>query len=725
MGACARALVLLAALALPQLAAAACPLGQYASATAVRNLCPFKDGLARIEVGQLWGFVDPAGQVAIAPRFDYVEDFSEGYAVAWAGDFKGLIDRRGNWVVPARFTSLGRVEGGLAAASLPYRDGDGGRAGYIDPAGKWAIAPTYDTTNDFVGALAMVASRGAYMFIDRKGSVLKRMPGEVRITLHDNPAPLVHATTRDATLLVHLDGRRLPLPEGADPGTYWKQHLVAMKEVDHEDHMAELKGLVDMHGKWVVPPSFAELKPYFGKLAIASAEKLGPDGQQVFGLVDKYGQFVAPPAYVNIARERDGSFRARRALDATRVDHLDPNGKLRSTRICPKGGADRRCNDFVDDGPRERVALRTAVGLTPTKRGSYWGLRDRHGRWSTPPTLPAAPRPFFRKRKLIGWTVAIDKFEYDKRGLDLIRWLGPRGNLVAGKAGQYPVRYDRASNTLIVTQDDRYDSVVSVDGAQRIGPMYAALKALGDGWFVAEARTLHGLIDQRGEWRIAPRAFDMSIDFGFRNGGARPYMWQHKGGDRELMDLNGKISTRAAPRELRVDEPSASWWADNGFKEPGHTSFRDFTFKTRVRVPGEALANEFSEGVIGFTPSDPALAGQIGLIDDTGRTLGLYRHESIEPMRDGMAITGVLVSPERTRYGYLDRAGKLTIPARFDAAGDFARGRATVFVDNTLALIDKTGRVLLQGGWLCGKEKPAILDGRNNVIWPPGATVCP
>lgn len=135
--------------------------------------------------------------------------------------------------------------------------------------------------------------------------------------------------------------------------------------------------------------------------------------------------------------------------------------------------------------------------------------------------------------------------------------------------------------------------------------------------------------------------------------------------------------------------------------------------------------------MIGYAPSDPKLSGYTGLADDRGRTLALYRHAALDAMHDGMALTRVPrampagdVADERAvlHEGYIDRAGKLALPPQYTQAGDFAQGRATVVAGKRLALIDKSGKVLLQGAWMCGTRQPVLLDGANKVVWPQGAS---
>jgi hypothetical protein len=201
------------------------------------------------------------------------------------------------------------------------------------------------------------------------------------------------------------------------------------------------------------------------------------------------------------------------------------------------------------------------------------------------------------------------------------------------------------------------------------------------------------------------------------------------------MDRNGRISTRAAPLELPVTEPSAWWWTEDALPsrrthEASQPSiFYGFNFKARVRLPGSATQPSFSEGVIAFTPALGKYKGKVALADEHGTVLGRYDFAAIRPMRDGMAVASKVLLVKGAgrdtaaadkislRYGFIDRTGKVAIAPVLDAAADFSEERATVLAHGNLAMIDKTGTVLLHGAWKCGNT-PVLLDGKNNVLWP-------
>jgi hypothetical protein len=53
----------------------------------------FSEGLARVQVGEKWGFIDKTGNLVIQPQFDEASEFSEGLARVRIGDKWGFVSR--------------------------------------------------------------------------------------------------------------------------------------------------------------------------------------------------------------------------------------------------------------------------------------------------------------------------------------------------------------------------------------------------------------------------------------------------------------------------------------------------------------------------------------------------------------------------------------------------------------------------------------------------------
>ena len=135
----------------------------------------FHDGLAMVQLpgageadGPL-GYIDKRGKLVFSDdsgRVTDLGDFVEGMARVRVGDQWGYLDRRMRFSVDPQFEDARDFAGGMAAVKVD------GRWGYINKTGRLGIAATYHGADDFGHALAMVVDgEGRHGFIGRSGRV--------------------------------------------------------------------------------------------------------------------------------------------------------------------------------------------------------------------------------------------------------------------------------------------------------------------------------------------------------------------------------------------------------------------------------------------------------------------------------------------------------------------------------------------------------------------------
>jgi hypothetical protein len=218
----------------------------------------FRDGRARVRVGEHLGYVDRTGELVLEPRYDRAEPFSEGLAwveeaglgafidpegrriipatVARAGqvsegrvwleygpDQVGFVDTQGRPVGPRTFRAARGFHGGVAWV----QDAESGRWGLLGRDGAFVVPPTYEDPGPFVDGLARVARDGRYGLIDTSGAVV---------------LPLRYATVgapREGRVAVRLE-----------PGG--------------------LQGVVDLRGRTIAEPRYDEVSPYHDGVARVS-----------------------------------------------------------------------------------------------------------------------------------------------------------------------------------------------------------------------------------------------------------------------------------------------------------------------------------------------------------------------------------------------------------------------------------------------------------------------
>jgi len=139
-----------------------------------------------------------------------------------------------------------------------------------------------------------------------------------------------------------------------------------------------------------------------------------------------------------------------------------------------------------------------------------------------------------------------------------------------------------------------------------------------------------------------------------------------------------------------------------------------------VITPQFDIVNNFSEGLaavnIGQTkiPNLGLIAnpGKWGYIDKTGKLVLPLRFTHAEDFSEGLApvkVKGEVVwcppdgsgnrSGASMMYGYIDKTGKMIVPAVFNSAEPFSEGVAAVSRCDEAFFIDKTGRTVISGGF--------------------------
>ncbi len=138
------------------------------------GLFAFREGVARVLTGQLYGVIDQSGKEIIPPTYPFIGEFSEGLAVVNTGGvFKegdltggkwGYINKKGQVQVPIEYDNVTPFHDGLAAIIK------NNQLYYINQQGKQALQITYENISPFAGGFARVTSSNKKAgFIDRTG----------------------------------------------------------------------------------------------------------------------------------------------------------------------------------------------------------------------------------------------------------------------------------------------------------------------------------------------------------------------------------------------------------------------------------------------------------------------------------------------------------------------------------------------------------------------------
>lgn len=156
------------------------------------EIANFHEGLARVKIGDRYGFIDTLGNLKIAMRDDYCDYyFSEGLCVVKREGRFGYMDMTGKIVIPCRFTyadafSCSRA---VVSESAPGESGMITERGVIDHEGNYVVEEKkFDFIETFSEDYAVASKDGKKGFIDVNGRVVIPMIYENARSFHEGYA---------------------------------------------------------------------------------------------------------------------------------------------------------------------------------------------------------------------------------------------------------------------------------------------------------------------------------------------------------------------------------------------------------------------------------------------------------------------------------------------------------------------------------------------------------
>lgn len=161
------------------------------------EIFPPAEGISRVRLDSLFGFIGPNGQLLVRPQFDEASDFREGRARVASESKAGFIDQKGQSIIPLIYDRAWSFVDGVAMIRLqglygfldksgkpvvpvqfPYAQSSadsmmlvalGGRYGYLDTKGSWRILPQYDAAWPFFKGKAKVQTGPVTFYINKNG----------------------------------------------------------------------------------------------------------------------------------------------------------------------------------------------------------------------------------------------------------------------------------------------------------------------------------------------------------------------------------------------------------------------------------------------------------------------------------------------------------------------------------------------------------------------------
>jgi hypothetical protein len=247
-------------------------------------------GYLFVQIGKRWGVIDRNGHTVIPPTWEHVETTSgEEWAAVLAGKRWGVIDRSGAVVIEPRFEVIFAPRPPLIFAVAS------GRAVYIRPDGSTAFELTCPRRRSrapkgrgypfSATATALVKCGDLYGLIDTLGTFIVEPQWEhISFSRADR---IYTARSGQDTGILSEDGRWI-----LEPSRTYAEILAC------DDGLARVflpgrgagSGLVDLHGRLVIPPSFQSIRCFREGLSAAHV-----DGKS--GYIDRSGNWVIQPQF--------------------------------------------------------------------------------------------------------------------------------------------------------------------------------------------------------------------------------------------------------------------------------------------------------------------------------------------------------------------------------------------------------------------------------------------
>lgn len=137
----------------------------------ITNMTHFKNGFARVMIGEKWGAINRKGEVKVPVIYDMLSDFEPfGLAIVKTGTQFGLIDTNGKYALTPNYELIEYFKNGF----FPIKKN--GKVGFANKMGRVKIIPTWTATIGFTSdGFAIVAKEKELFKIDSLGNPVAKM----------------------------------------------------------------------------------------------------------------------------------------------------------------------------------------------------------------------------------------------------------------------------------------------------------------------------------------------------------------------------------------------------------------------------------------------------------------------------------------------------------------------------------------------------------------------
>lgn len=193
-----------------------------------------------------------------------------------------------------------------------------GKYGFVDKAGKIAIAPSYQEAHSFGDGLALVKQNGKFGFIDKTGKMVIAPTYQDAWSFWEGRAKVAQ---NGKFGFIDKTGKMVIAPTYAATGNWFEDGLVVVKS-------GNKFGFIDKNGKTIIKPQFDLAKDFSEGLALVGNKTGKTDANKEplykYGFIDKTGKVVIKIQY-DLASDfvKGAAF----VIEGGQVYYIDKNGK--------------------------------------------------------------------------------------------------------------------------------------------------------------------------------------------------------------------------------------------------------------------------------------------------------------------------------------------------------------------------------------------------------------
>jgi len=641
----------------------------------------FSEGLAIVKkpmqpYGFQWGAVDAKGNIVIPAEYEYLGSLKEGLMNFKKDGKLGFMDKNMQVVIPTMYYNYADFSNGLAVAKAA----ETGKVGYIDKKNIFVIPAKYEDANGFYKGYAVVARKKSYtsggagkpsittpgemLLIDKEGKELTPSPYD-NISLYNDGGLFV--VTKDKKKGVIDSTGKLLLPvEQKEASSDYNGNII-FRAQDDKYGMINNKGDVIMKPEYEYIASALYDKMYFKK-----------DGR--YAVMDKNRKIIIPAdSALSISRGK------KRVLYIynNKVKVFDNSGK--PVRTFTEGNIKPYTTGFAANEDSLKISYDAAVEIINPATGVKKQLPSAEaGDFNEEGVFLLKNKAFkydfydFTGKKLntVSYYAAVNFSE----GICVLQETSNSNPYLADRnfkkikdlsfSFQGPFSEGLAACTdptnsqlvYINKNGDRVFSVTAKEGGRCINGRIAIKDAYG--WFFIVDKTGKGIGKQSwnglGDFSEGLAAVKVNGKWGFIDSAA----------------------TMVIPEQY--DEVSSFTKGAAVVKINGKYKL--------INKRGEAISNASYEGA--GDPANgtfPLMKGdKVGLADSKGTAVISFNYKNIRPMYEDRVW-----AMQDGKWGLLDNNGNAVTEFIYKEVGDFENGYAKVKAGDKIALINKSGKVVV------------------------------